>query len=74
MKTFRHQLGHEAGNTMTVAELREALSEYPQDMPVFGAWEGVFGYIEKDKFFVQSTHKGDRRDECECLLIDVEEY
>ena len=74
MKTFHHKLGHESGNTMTVAELREKLNEYPQDMPVFGTWEGVNGYIRPDDFWVETVHKGDESEACPCLLIDVEGY
>lgn len=74
MKTFRYRLGHEAGSTMTVAELRAKLAEYPDDMPVFGGWESVEGYITPDGFAVERTHKGHLDDECDCLVIDVEDY
>ena len=74
MKTFHYERGHEAGKTMTVSELREKLNEYPQDMPVFGTWEGVCGFIGPDDFIIQKEHKGDEREECECLLINVERY
>jgi len=74
MKTFHHKLGHEAGKTMTVSELREKLNEYPQDMPVFGTWEGCNGYIESINFIVERTHKGNPDEACDCLLIDVEQY
>lgn len=74
MKTYHHALGHEAGSTMTVKELREKLAEYPDDMPVFGTWEGVNGWIRADCFSVEVTHKGDASEACPALLIDVEEY
>jgi hypothetical protein len=74
MKVFRHALGHLAGETMTVAELREKLNEYPQDMPVFGGWEGVKGYVRQDSFNVERVGKGHPEDECDCLVIDVETY
>lgn len=32
--------------TMTVSELRARLAEYPDDMPVFPTWEGVYASIE----------------------------
>jgi hypothetical protein len=74
MKTFRHALGDVAGQTMTVAELRAKLSEYPDDMPVFGEWEGVHGYITPELMSVETVCKGHKDDECECLLIWVEDY
>ena len=74
MKVFHFEKGHEAGRTMTVSELREKLNEYPQDMPVFGTWESVCGYIGPDDFCVEKIHKGDETEECDCLLIDVEGY
>ena len=74
MKTFHHGLGHEAGSTMTVAELKAALEEYPDDMPVFAEWEGVNGYIKKDNFSIENVHKGDKSEECRCLVIWVEAY
>jgi hypothetical protein len=74
VKTFHYQLGHVAGETMTVAELRAKLSEYPDDMPVFGYWEGCCGYVRPNRFTVEPQDKGDSKEECACLLIDVEEY
>lgn len=72
MKIFHSARGHEAGKTMTVYELRERLNEYHPDMPVFGTWEGLCGYIGGGNFYVELIHKGDKSEECECLLIDVE--
>jgi len=74
LKTFRYAMGHEAGKTMTVVELRRKLKKYSKDMPVFGTWEGVCGYIEPEKFFVEDISKGYENDKCTCLLIDVERY
>lgn len=74
MKTFRHELGHTAGQTMTVAELRAKLSEYPDDMPVFGEWEGCHGYVTAEGFSVERVDKGHKDDACDCLLIWVERY
>lgn len=74
MKTFRYELGHEAGKTMTVAELKKKLDGYPDDMPVFGTWEGVRGYVVPKNFSVEKVSKGHPDDRCDCLLIDVEGY
>jgi len=41
MKEFRYSHGLSAVKTVTVAELIEALSAYPSDMPVLATWEGV---------------------------------
>ena len=74
MKTFHYQLGHESGSTMIVEELIAELSKYPKDMPVFGTWESVKGFVTLDGFSVEKVHKGDVLEECDCLLIDVERY
>lgn len=74
MKTFRYPLGHEAGKTMTVAELRAVLESYPDDMPVLAEWEGVQAYIKPDAFSVEPVSKGHKDDECRCLVIDVNRY
>ena len=55
--------------TMTVAELREKLNEYPQDMPVFATWEGVLAPITSEHF---ATVKP--MNDLERLEIDVEDY
>ena len=74
MKTFRYERGHVAGSTMTVKELRLALSEFPDDMPVMAEWEGCHAYIERDKLVVATVGKGCAADECEALVIDVNGY
>ncbi len=74
MKTFRHSRGSVAGKTMTVAELRRKLEEYPDDMPVFGEWEGVRGFITPESFSTNLVSKGHKDDACVSLLIDVEDY
>lgn len=57
--------------TMTVADLREALNRYPQDMPVFATWESVWASFKTENFRVE-RYKGDIGDEC--VVIDVEDY
>ena len=74
MKTFLHERGHVAGQTMTVSELRELLTKYQDDMPVLAEWEGVLAYIEPDNFAVESVFKGNMNDIFGCLVIDVNKY
>jgi hypothetical protein len=74
VKTFRYKLGHEAGQTMTVAELCAKLAEYPDDMPVMAGWEGVRAYVRPENFGVERVSKGKPADECDCLVIDVNDY
>lgn len=74
MKTFRYKLGHEAGSTLTVAELRKQLEKYPDDMPVIASWEGVDAYVHPDHFYVSFVDKGNPDDACDCLVIDAERY
>lgn len=57
-----------SGDTMTVKELREALSKYPDDMAVIAAWEGVGAGIRLENFSIWTTEgRGD-------LQIDVDNY
>ena len=74
MKTFRYRLGHIAGQTMTVGELKNALAEYPDDMPVLAEWESCRAYIEKSNFEICVVGKGHHEDECDSLVIDVNFY
>ena len=74
MKTFHYAAGHEAGSTMTVAELRQFLADYPDDMPVFASWEGCEGYINGADSAIESVHKGNKDEECLCLVFDVNRY
>jgi len=74
MKEFRYAKGHKAGETMTVGELVEALSNYPNDMPVMAGWEGVCAYVDSANFEVVCVDKGHEGDQEECLVIDVENH
>jgi hypothetical protein len=74
MKTFRYELGHVAGATMTVAELRDLLATYPDDMPVFATWEGVLAYVAPSSVSVAQVSKGMEADACDGLVIDVNGY
>ena len=72
MKTFRQRTGEKVGETMTVAELKKKLDEFPDDMPVFGAWEGVWGHFEPENFSLETLDWCHPEDRCDCLIIDVE--
>lgn len=74
MKTFRYPLGHEAHKTMTVSELRAKLAEYPDDLPVFAEWEGVHGTMEPRDFSIERHSAGRPDEECDALVINVNEY
>ena len=74
MKTFRYPKGHVLGTTMTVAELREKLNEFPQDMPVIAQWEGTWNFFESSNFDVVRSSEGwsHSEDACDVLIIDVD--
>jgi len=76
MKEFNSKGGSLAGRTMTVSELKAKLDNYPDDMPVIATWEGVHAYIDDfcEEFEIGKVHKGDKSQECDCLIIDVESY
>lgn len=71
MKEFRYSTEVLAGNTVTVKELMEALSKYPEDMPVMATWEGVHAFIDPELFSVEVVSKGHKEDDCDCLVINV---
>lgn len=73
-KVFHHKNGNQCGSTLTVKELRECLSAYPEDMPVMATWEGVVACIEEDMMAVEPIDKGLAVERCEGLLIDVGNY
>jgi len=62
--------------TMTVKELRDFLSQFPDDMPVAATWEGVVAPILSENFEPRNAkwkrigkeEKGDR------VVVDVEDY
>lgn len=74
MKTFRHKLGHFVGKTMTIAELRAKIIEYPDDMPIMVNYEGCNSYVEPEYFDVEKMHKGHLDDECDVLIISLYDY
>lgn len=74
MKTFRYALGHEAGTTLTVGELIEALKNYPPQMPVMCEWEGCNAFVKEENFGISKVTKGHQDDACDCLVIDVNQY
>ena len=72
MKEFNYSSGNPAGKTFTVSELKEFLDKYPDDMPVLATWEGTYNCFHTGNFEIEEYHAGDSRQECECLIIDVE--
>ena len=68
MKKFRYPLGHEAGKTLTVGELRLALVQYSDKTPVLASWEGVKACVETENFKLENV------DSEQCLIIYVDEY
>ena len=71
MKKVPSGNGH-FNETMTVAELRQKLSEFADDLPVCGTWEGIVVTITPDVFFVQKVGATDKTDGYDCLLLDVD--
>ena len=55
--------------TMTIGELREKLTEFPPDMPVFATWETVLAPFKQDAFEIVTLATGGLH-----LEIDVEAY
>lgn len=74
MKTFRYPKGHEDGKTMTVAELREKLNEFPQDMPVVAEWESVWTFFQPERLKVVRAQGWHPDDNCDVLVIDVDQF
>jgi hypothetical protein len=60
--------------TMSVAELREKLNEFPQDMAVFATWEGVLAPITPDNFLTVGEMENGMPAARTHLEIDVENY
>jgi len=71
MKDYYYQGGEfKMGSTMTVSELIEVLKKYPDDLPVFGEWEGVLGFIEPYCFEVAETDKGGERHKVLSIYVE----
>lgn len=70
MHTFTSDNGREVEKTMTVAELRAKLAEYPDDMPVMAEWESCPTGIRPENFSIGpvSMWEGPK---AQCLVIDV---
>jgi hypothetical protein len=71
MKIFRYPHGNIAKQTMTVKELREALEEFPDNMPIFAEWETVCGPLDSRFFTIQPIGYGFADDNEDCLIMDV---
>jgi hypothetical protein len=74
VKTFRYPLhdNFPIGVTMTVAEVREKLAEFPPDMPVIAEWEGTWNYFAPVDFRVERHGKCRSEDDCDCLVVNVD--
>ena len=73
MKEFNYKLGHSAGETMTVSELKAELDKYPDDMPVIATWEGTSNFICADDFEIKKfCCYGNEKQKVDCLYIDTE--
>jgi len=70
MKIFTYP--HVQIATMTVAELRDKLAYYPDDMPVLFEWEGQ--HMPAGPVTVEVYPKPEHPDACDCLIIDVNGY
>jgi hypothetical protein len=57
--------------TMTVLELKNYLSKFPENMPIVATWEGVSAAICDNNF---SVHEIDQYYPEKTLEIDVESY
>ena len=57
--------------TMTVSELINCLNKFPQDMPVFAEWEGVFAPIREENIEINDPMPHEKID---ALIIYVEDY
>lgn len=72
MKKLRSKVGHTQYETMTIAELREELSRYPDDMAVLATWEGIYTAFNVDNIdidYIAHVHPDDAQN---CVIIDVE--
>ena len=74
MKTFRYGKGHVAGSTVTIGEFIDILTKFPKEMPLLAEWEGCHAFITSEDLAVEKTGKGHLEDECECLIINVNNY
>jgi hypothetical protein len=82
MKTFHYPLGHEDFSTLTVAELKEILSKYPDEMPVLATWEGIFTPFCNEHYPNEPEYNSIKvvtpdlwmpQDNIPCLIFDVDQ-
>lgn len=74
MKEIKNRSGKVVKRTMTVSELRDALLNYPGDLPVLAEWEGVRAPIDQKNFEIGPVSRIPGVNEEACLVIDVNEY
>jgi hypothetical protein len=68
MRTVRWDEGSTRWQTMTVGELKTALNNLPDDLPVFYTWENYVVPGEPDGFTVEEWGI----DKTKCLFINAE--
>lgn len=68
MKTVYAKDGYPIGKTLTVAELREIIDAYPDDLPVFATWEGVDIMLSSERITRGITHPS-----IDSVILDVNE-
>ena len=68
MKTIYAKDGYPIGETLTVAELRELIDTYPDDLPVFATWEGIDVMLSSERIARGTTHPS-----IDSVILDVNE-
>lgn len=58
--------------TMTIKELRDALGDFPGDMPVYATWEGQWARIERSNMSLSKSVGSADSARQYVLLIDVD--
>jgi len=56
--------------SLTVSELIDVLKGFPDDMPVVGTYEGIYGDLINP--VVDTVKRGRDTNTCDCLVFDVE--
>jgi hypothetical protein len=70
-KVFHHKAGHIARRTCTVAELRDYLSQFPENMPIVATWEGTVHGLSSPEVWEDFDYDFEA-DKCDVLAFDVQ--
>jgi hypothetical protein len=62
------------GSTLTVEELRNILSQYPNDMPVLATWEGLHICLHPNSFEATDDISMLPENGGKVLVVDVDNY